>query len=244
MPFTILSYSQLDSTNEEALRLIANGKAGEFMVVQAEEQTAGRGAGKNQWESRAGRNLTFSIILRPRFLPPARQFVLTQMISLALWNVAARRLDKKALFIKWPNDLWYKDKKLAGVLVQNRINGNLLDFSVLGIGLNVNQKSFVSDAPNPASLIHFTGKEETVSALLSEILRQVEVLYRKIHSDISSLNALYLKKLYRMNQQAVYADAHGRFTAMITGVDSYGRLLLLDSNGNLRTYGFKEVRFL
>ncbi len=244
MPFTLLSYPQLDSTNAEAMRLISGGKAEEFMVIQAEGQTAGRGAGRNRWESEPGKNLTFSVILTPRFLPPAKQFVLTQLISLALWNVAARRLDRKSLFVKWPNDLWYKDKKLAGVLVQNRIKGNLLDFSVLGVGLNVNQKSFVSDAPNPASLIHFTGKEEVLLSLLREILQQVDIFYRKVQSDISSLNTLYLKKLYRLNRQACYADDNGRFTAMMTGVDSFGRLLLLDSEGNLRTYGFKEVRFL
>lgn len=237
-------YDHLDSTNEEALRLVAEGRAEEGLVLQTYKQTQGRGAGENSWESAPGKNLTFSLILHPHFLEPSRQFVLTEMISLALFDVIERRLGSGHLSIKWPNDLWYKDKKLAGVLVQNRIKGNELDFSVIGVGLNVNQKKFLTDAPNPASLIHFSGKEENLPGLLDEILKQLSYYYEKIKADIKSLENLYLQKLYRLGEWGEYRDEAGNFTARISGINQYGQLLLTDSEENLRVYGFKEIIFL
>ena len=244
MEIILHQYDQLNSTNEEALRLVADGRAKEGLVLQAYKQPQGRGAGNNNWESEPGKNLTFSIILCPHFLKPSRQFALTEMISLALFDVVERRLGAENLSIKWPNDLWFKDQKLAGVLVQNRIKGNKLDFSVIGVGLNVNQKKFLTDAPNPASLIHFSGKEENLSGLLDEILKQLSYYYEKIKTDIKSLEDLYLQKLYRIGEWGKYRDEAGNFTARISRINQYGQLLLTDSEGNLRVYGFKEIIFL
>jgi BirA family biotin operon repressor/biotin-[acetyl-CoA-carboxylase] ligase len=166
------------------------------------------------------------------------------MVSLALFDVVKSRLGEDYLSIKWPNDLWFKDKKLAGVLVQNRIIGNQFDFSVVGVGLNVNQKNFYSDAPNPASLIHFSGKEESLPTLLEEILNRLDFYYEKLKTDIHALENIYLRCLYRINKWAEYEGAAGRFTAKITGVDSFGQLLLTDRHGDLRVYGFKEIEYL
>jgi len=243
MEIILYQYDQLNSTNEEALRLVADGKAKEGLVLLTYKQPRGRGAGNNSWESEPGKNLTFSIILCPRFLKPSRQFALTEMISLALFDVVERGLGSENLSIKWPNDLWFKDKKLAGVLVQNRIKGNQLDFSVIGVGLNVNQEKFLSDAPNPASMIHFSQKEENPAVLLDEILKRLENYYEKLKTDIKSLENLYRQKLYHMGEWAEYSDEAGNFTAKITGIDQYGRLLMTDRQGNLRVYGFKEVAF-
>ncbi len=237
-------YGQLNSTNEKALQMVVSGKAGEGMVLIADQQTQGRGAGQNRWESEPGKNLTFSIILEPVFIEPSQQFVLTEMVSLALFDVVKLRLGNKNLSLKWPNDLYFQDKKMAGILIQNRIKGDQLDFSVIGVGLNVNQKEFHSDAPNPASLIHFSGKEEKLSLLLDEIIKRLKFYYEKLKSDINSLKTIYLQRLYRINEWAEYEDSAGRFTAKITGVDSFGRLLLTDRQGDLRVYGFKEIEYL
>ncbi len=244
MEFVKRQYSHLDSTNDEALRLIADGSAEEGLVLHTYKQTQGKGADKKRWESESGKNLTFSLVLRPRFLEPSQQFVLTEMVSLALFDVVGHRLGIENLSIKWPNDLWFKDKKLAGVLVQNRIKGNQLDFSVIGVGLNVNQKKFFSDAPNPASLIQFSGKEENLINLLAELLERLENYYERLKTNIKSLENLYLQKLYHIDNWAWYCDEAGLFTAKITGVDRYGRLLMTDRQGGLRVYGFKEVTFL
>ncbi len=240
----IKKYASLDSTNAEALRLIAAGKAFEGLVVQAEEQTSGKGAGQNSWESAPGKNLTFSLILQPHFIPPSQQFGLTEMVSLALSEVLKKYLENHTVIIKWPNDIWCNDKKIAGILIQNRIKGNLLDYSVVGVGLNVNQTVFHSGAPNPASLKSFTGKNEDRFALLNTLLEKVAGYYTKLRTDRKALESLYLHNLYRFNEQASYADAQGPFTAKITGVDTYGRLMLVDNQGERRIYGFKEVRFL
>ncbi|HFB62309.1 MAG TPA: biotin--[acetyl-CoA-carboxylase] ligase [Bacteroidetes bacterium] len=240
----IKKYASLDSTNAEALRLIAAGKAYEGLVIQAEEQTHGKGAGQNTWESAPGQNLTFSVILQPHFVPPAQQFVLTEMVSLALLEVLKTRLENHVLKIKWPNDIWCNDKKIAGILIQNRIKGDLLDYSVVGVGLNVNQTTFRSGAPNPASLKSFTGKNEERFALLHAILEKVSGYYTKLRTDRKALEPLYLHNLYHFNEQASYADDQGLFTGKITGVDSFGRLILVDSSGVQHIYGFKEVRFL
>ncbi len=244
MQIILHQYGYLDSTNEEALRLIAEGRAEEGLVLRAHKQLQGRGAGNNHWESEPGKNLTISVILQPHFLKPSEQFVLTEMISLALFDIVEKRLGRENLSVKWPNDLYFKDKKLAGVLVQNRIKGNQLDFSVIGVGLNVNQKFFLSDASNPASLIHFSGKEEDLSGLLDELLECVGYYYGRLKSDKRILESLYLQRLYQTGQWAEYEDNAGRFTAKITGIDTYGRLLLVDREENHRTYGFKEVSFL
>ncbi len=244
MEIVLYQYNHLNSTNEEALRLISDEKAGEGMVLRAHEQTHGRGTGENIWESEPGKNLTFSMILQPHFLEPSRQFVLTEIISLALFDVVERRVGYEFLRIKWPNDLYFNNKKLAGVLVQNMVKANQLDFSVIGVGLNVNQKKFFSDAPNPASLIHFSKKEESLFSLSDEILKQLDYYYEKIKTDIKSLEDFYLQKLYRMGEWAEYSDEAGIFTAKITGINRYGQLLMTDRQGNLRVYGFKEVKFL
>ncbi len=237
-------YGQLNSTNEKALQMVASGKAGEGMVLIADQQTQGRGAGQNLWESEPGKNLTFSIILEPVFMNPSRQFALTEMVSLALFDVVEKRLGCENLYVKWPNDLYYLDKKMAGILIQNRIKGDQLDFTVIGVGLNVNQKEFYSDAPNPGSMIHFSGKEESLPTLLEEILNGLDFYYEKLKTDIHSLKTIYLQRLYRIGEWAEYEDAAGRFTAKITGVDSFGRLLLTDRQGDLRVYGFKEIEYL
>ena len=240
----INKYASLDSTNAEALRLIAVGKAYEGLVIQAEEQTRGKGAGQNSWESAPGQNLTFSLVLQPHFIPPSQQFVLTEMVSLALSDVLKKYLGNHTVKIKWPNDIWCNDKKIAGILIQNRIKGNLLDYSVAGVGLNVNQTAFRSGAPNPASLKSFTGKNEDRFALLNSILERITLYYRMLKDGLKVLGPAYLQNLYHYNEWAFYADDRGAFTAKITGVDAYGRLMLADEHGVQRIYGFKEVRFL
>ena len=244
MQFVLNHYRELSSTNEEALRRIAEGRAGEGMVFITHHQLHGKGAGQNHWESEPDKNLTFSLVLEPRFMEPSAQFVITEMVSLALFDVVKQSLGEEHLSIKWPNDLYYKDEKLAGILIQNRVVGNQIDFSVIGVGLNVNQKVFYSDAPNPVSMANISGKEEDLTGLLHDFLEKFSHYYEKIKKDIYALEPAYLSHLYHFDEWHVYKEAAGEFTAKITGIDAYGRLLLTDDNGNRRKYGFKEVAFL
>jgi len=244
MKWKVMKSASLDSTNEEALRFIANGKALEGWVLQTDEQTDGRGAGQNVWESEPGKNLTFSLILQPHFIRAEEQFVLTQCISLSLYHLLEKRLGRKDLFIKWPNDLWFQEKKIAGVLIQNVISGNQILYSVVGVGLNVNQKKFFSDAPNPASLVHFTGNEENPDALLHEVLQQFQIRYNALKKNAFAGEKEYLARLYRLGRWGKYRDENGVFEARMIGVNHYGQLLLRDHDGKERVYGFKEVEWI
>jgi len=246
MEFVLVKHHHLESTNTEARRLYQSGKAKNGMVIIAEEQSNGKGHGNNAWESEPGKNLTFSILFKPVFIEPARQFAITQIISLSLWEVLDSILRKKKVSIKWPNDIYVGDKKIAGVLIQNFIKANSIDLSVIGVGLNVSQKQFLSDAPNPTSIILESGMECPHDNLLDDILETFAQQVEKYTSS-SSFTALtkhYLEKLYRMGDNAIYKDNKGLFSATISGISEFGHLLLTDNQGVQRSYGFKEVEFI
>ncbi len=246
MEFKTLQYDQLDSTNAEAARLWQTGNARPGMVIVANEQTGGKGHGNNQWESEPGKNLTFSILYKPETIMPQEQFRLTQLISISLWEVLNSILRKKIVTIKWPNDLYVGDKKIAGILIQNFIKGNTIDLSIIGIGLNVSQKEFLSDAPNPTSIVLESGIDCPMDNLLDDILETFSQNTSKYNSKqaFKDLTNIYLDKLYRFNKDARFSDLSGNFTGKITGISDYGHLLIKDETGNIREYSFKEVRFI
>lgn len=246
MKFELQYFDSLPSTNMKAVRNVQEGKAQQGMVIWTGEQTQGKGNGDNQWESEKGKNLTFSLVLQPHFLQPSEQFILTQMVSMVLYNVIIKLLPFGKLQIKWPNDLYFNRKKIAGVLIQNFVRGQQINFSVIGIGLNVNQKTFTSNAPNPASLIHFTGGKTALPTLLDELLRHLENNYKIIKGPQgkSKVQQAYLEHLYQINQWSPYRDKAGTFTGRINGINNFGQLLIEDNNGNHRVYGFKEIEFL
>lgn len=244
MKFDLQYYETLPSTNIKAVKNIQDGTAHGGMVIWAGGQTQGKGTGSNSWESEKGKNLTFSLLVEPRFLKPAEQFVLTQLISIAIYETLAKILPSGELFIKWPNDIYYQKKKICGVLIQNYVKGQEINFAVIGVGINVNQTKFLSDAPNPASLIHFTGKETDLPSLLDEILRAFEKHYDLLNDaeKRQELHRSYLRHLYLRNQWENFSDESGTFGGKITGVNDYGQLLIEDREGNRRTFGFNEIK--
>jgi len=244
MKFDLQYFESLPSTNLKAVKDIQEGTAHDGLVIWTKDQTQGKGNDANQWESEKGKNLTFSLLAEPRFLKPAGQFILTQLISVALYETLIKILSPEKLYIQWPNDLYYDKKKIAGVLIQNYVKGQEISFSIIGVGLNVNQKIFLSDAPNPASVIHFTRKEMNISALLDEVLETFEKYYSTLDDPQKrdELHQKYLEHLYLRDQWADFSDESGIFSGKITGINDYGQLLVEDSEGNHRTYGFKEIK--
>ena len=213
-------------------------------VVTAEVQRSGRGQKGNGWESERGRNLLFSIYLTPHFLPCQEQFHLSQAVALALtetlekYGIAAR--------IKWPNDIYAGDRKIAGILIENSVgmNGTLLD-SVIGIGLNVNQTTFVSDAPNPTSMKRETGRDFDREAVLAAFLYVFGQRYAALESgDRETVAADYAAKLYRSGERHLYRDAEGVFRGRIVRVEPDGELLVERENGEIRGYLFKQIEFV
>jgi len=238
-------YFSLDSTNDKALKAVAAGKMHEGEVVWADEQWQGKGTGQNSWESDAGKNLSFSLVLEPHFILPSEQFLLTQVVSLAIQQVLDRRIGAYTCQIKWPNDLYISSKKVGGILIQNLIKGSSFSASVVGVGINVNQEVFHSDAPNPASMIHFSEMEIELFPLLEEVIQQIDFFYEKIkdRNQRVFVQDAYLNLLIQKGSWASYSDKQGAFEGRIVKVDDFGRLQIEDRKGTLRLYGFKEVIF-
>lgn len=236
-----VSLPQCHSTNEEASKLIAASRETEGTVVTSEYQLAGKGQRGNIWESERGKNVMVSIILNPRFMNPTAQFSLHTISSLAIYDSLFPFLGNK-LKIKWPNDIYYGDKKICGILIENSVRGNTIDSSTIGIGLNVNQVVFTT--PNTTSLKEIMLEEMDRYDLIENILLHLEKRYLQLKSNkILELRAEYKLKLYRLNQSHLFETDRGKFLGEIKGVDDFGGLLIQDDT-EVKSYYFKEVRFV
>ena len=233
MDFKVVHIDETDSTNHW---LKAHGEG--TMVVVADFQTAGKGCGSNSWESERGQNLTFSMLIHPEALEARAQFRITEVVSVALCNTLERYIYKE-VDIKWPNDIYVGDQKICGILIENRLQGATIKDSIIGIGLNVNQREFLSDAPNPVSLYQLTGQEMDLDVLLHQFLDS----FGRIAAS-PTVGEDYRARLYRKGVAALYEDGSGRFQATLTDVQPDGRLVLHDETGERRTYAFKEVKFI
>lgn len=231
MEWSIIHIDETDSTNRW---LKENGS--ERMAVVADYQTAGRGCGTNTWESERGKNLLFSLLIHPAEVPAVKQFRISMAISLAILDTLEQHIGDVS--IKWPNDIYWRNGKLGGILIENRLQGGCIKDCIIGVGLNVNQEQFHSDAPNPVSLKRIHGQETEREQLLSDILVRFDEYLTQ------DLKARYLSRLYRRKGFHPYADKEGAFMAEIIDVEDDGHLLLRDDNGHDRRYAFKEVQFV
>jgi len=216
----------------------------EGTVIMADDQFAGRGQQGNTWVSKAGLNLTFSIYLRPTFLPLHRQFDLNIAVSIGVNQALAHYVDHDVT-IKWPNDIYYKDQKIGGILIENTVAGTLLKGSIIGIGLNVNQVEFDRAIHRRASsLKEILHQHVDLNVLLGKICHGVETQYLKLRSGREQeMRNEYLKNLYRFNQLAKYRATSEVFDGQITGLSDEGRLIVQAAE-QVHSYGFKEIEFL
>ena len=216
-------------------------------VVSAEFQTAGKGQQGNSWHSERGRNLLFSHAVFPEKLVAGEQFVLSQTVALALYKTLQSFGIDAA--IKWANDVYVGDKKIAGVLIETHLSGNFVSTAVVGIGLNVNQINFPNFLPNPTSMALCAQKEFDKEEVLQQYLQNFENYYAQFsdfrHCELfkTAIHNEYLSKLYRFGKLARFADANGEFNGTITHVEPTGKLIIRHSNGNRCSYYFKEVKF-
>jgi len=241
----VIRLKEVGSTNNYLMDLYSIEKPAEGTVVLADYQTAGRGIDGSKWESEPGQNLTFSFILYPTFLAPEAQFYLNKIISLGLSDLAGELLpERDDIRIKWPNDIYIGNKKIAGTLVQNGVKGSSFDFSVIGIGLNVNQVEFPIDAINPVSLKAIA----TSSFILEDVFRLTLIkmenrLNQLIQGELRKIDKDYLDHLYRFNQLAGYIFEGKSIMAKITGVNRYGQLVLEIPGEKIIECDLKEIRF-
>ena len=241
---TFIHLNETHSTNSHLRELIMREKEQpEGTVVITDYQTAGRGQKGNSWESERGKNLTFSILLHPNHIPPGKQFILSQLISIAIVGVL-KKYDRH-FTIKWPNDIYWKEKKIAGMLIEVDLTGSSLSNAIIGIGININQRHFKSDAPNPVSLTQITGKEHNLSELLEKILDRIVDEYNKYTPDNEEeIRQKYMALLFR--NKGVYPYLYGEeiFNASIEGIEPNGQLILKKENGSIHTFAFKEISFV
>ncbi len=233
----------IPSTNTFATNLLMHQRPPEGTIISTKQQTAGRGHGTNKWESKRGKNLTFSIILYPVFLKPDEQFLLSMAISLGIKDFV--ELFTEYIYIKWPNDIYVSDDKIAGILIENSISGNNFDYCIVGIGININQEKFTSDATNPISLIQITGRKHSPDDSLDLLCRQLDFRYNQLKEvkNRQNIKANYITNLYHYQEFVQFRQENKKFTAKITGIDSSGRLIIRHKNGKTEKFGFHEVSF-
>jgi BirA family biotin operon repressor/biotin-[acetyl-CoA-carboxylase] ligase len=241
----LIKLSTVDSTNNYLKNLLSKSEpVPEGTVIMADHQFAGRGQQENTWHTQPGLNLTFSLLLKPGFLPLNKQFLLNMAISIAVNQVLTVYIPD-GIQIKWPNDIYYHNQKIGGILIENTVIGNTIKNAIIGIGLNVNQKDFADDLRLRAtSLTQILQKDVNLTQLLTEICSQIESLYLQLKAGhYTFLTAAYVDKLYRMNEVANYRQNGEIFEGIIKGVTELG-LLNIETAGILKQYNFKEVEFL
>lgn len=237
----LVDLPECDSTNTYAANLTSSSDPPEGTIVITSRQFLGRGQRGNTWDSQPEANLTFSIILYPRFLAPASHFILAQAVSLAVWDLLFS-LGVTDVAIKWPNDIMVDDKKICGILIENQVRGQVFSQSIVGIGLNVNQVEF--STPNATSAKLVTGHSQDLNWMLSELLRQVEIRYLQAKQRPARLVSEYLDHLYWKDESHQFQSNGTIFKGIIEGVDKDGRLRVRQDDERLSTFAAREISYL
>jgi BirA family biotin operon repressor/biotin-[acetyl-CoA-carboxylase] ligase len=239
----ILFLPDVSSTNTHAVSLLRSGRPADGTVIHTNYQKSGRGQGSNRWVSDPDKNLLFSVILYPSMINPEDQFLISMAISLGICDFLERHI--RGISIKWPNDIYANNDKIAGILIESSVMGEKLEYSVAGIGLNLNQEKFPGDIPNPVSLSTLSGKQYDLASSLKQLLSDLDWRYGILkNGETGQITDDYRSYLYRLNRRAGYHDAAGYFTGKITGVSSSGLLIIEKDNGEIYEYSFGEIDYI
>jgi BirA family biotin operon repressor/biotin-[acetyl-CoA-carboxylase] ligase len=240
-----VTIKEVDSTNNFLKQLASNSKPViEGTVIMAENQTAGRGQQQNDWHAEPGKNLTFSLLLKPSFLPVTQQFDLVRAVSLGVFD-ALHPLLGDGLKIKWPNDIYYGNRKLGGMLIENMIQGGQIKNAIVGIGLNINQQTFPDYLPNATSVKQILQQDYDLKTLLSDICRHIEAYYLNLKAGkILFVRETYLTRLYWLNEQKEYKSKDGQFAGTIKSVKDNGILVVENNNNEELEFSLKEIEFV
>lgn len=238
----LIVLDQVASTNEYLKKIIdKNTPAGTIVITN--KQTKGRGQQNNKWESETGKNLTFSILLKP-FILAEQIFMISKAVSLGITDALSVEfgLDFR---IKWPNDIYYENKKLAGILIENQMNGEKISYSIIGIGININQEIFLSDAPNPISLKNIVKKELHLNKILNKLLDHIAIWYEILKNEqFEKINTAYQQNLYRNEGYFHFMTKKEKINAKIIEVENDGKLILETLEGKRMGFYLREISFL
>lgn len=239
----LLHHQELDSTNEEAQNQLSKTQPAEGTVILTDYQKAGKGQMGQTWTSPAGENLTLSVILYPTFLPANQQFLLSQLTALAIRDFIAGLLPQEVT-IKWPNDIFVAERKICGTLIQNAITGKTLLHAILGMGININTRSFPPEVARATSLALESGRTYDLMELLPDLFQRLEQRYLELkRGKYTDIRREYQQHLYRLQEDHLYQRADGTtFTGRLLGVNEQGQALI--QHKDLEAFGLKEIRFL
>lgn len=242
-----IEIDETDSTSNYLKSLLATldgvQREPRLTVAHADFQRAGRGQGSNSWESERGKNLLFSVSCHPTWVPVRSQFLISESMALALCDALSAHTD--GISIKWPNDIYWNDRKISGTIIENTLNGGHINDCIIGTGVNVNQQEFRGDAPNPVSLCQIVGHEIDRLPLLHDIIKRLDAYLADLRNgNYDKIAALYMSRLYRGHGFFPFRDKDGDFEAAIVEVEDDGHLILRDRDEQIRSYAFKEVEFV
>ncbi|MCS6819318.1 MAG: biotin--[acetyl-CoA-carboxylase] ligase [Chitinophagales bacterium] len=239
----IIELDETTSTNDYAKQLIENEKPLEGTVIIAKHQTKGRGQKGNFWLSEPGSNLTCSYIFYPVFLSADKSFFLNVAVSLAVKEVCEVFLEDEVK-IKWPNDIYYQNKKIAGILIENTVSGATVITSIVGIGINVNQTKFELSLPNPASLKYFISEDIPIEKVLQTLNIYIEKYYLQLRQQhFHFLQRAYTEALFRYNQTAYFKKGDNIFKGEIVGISKDGKIII-QSQGKEMRFSIQEIQFV
>jgi BirA family biotin operon repressor/biotin-[acetyl-CoA-carboxylase] ligase len=240
----LIELNSVDSTNAYASKLLSEKVLPEGTVIRADFQSFGKGYAGNLWQSEPGKNLLLSIILYPSFLTPRQQFFLNQVASLAVVDTVGLFLLNDQAKIKWPNDIFVGDKKAGGILIENSIQGQIIQHSIVGIGLNINQQKFEPSLSRATSFFKIELKEFSPQEVMHELFSQVEKRYLQLRQQlIDVIQKDYMKKLFRVEELSRFASGGKKFRGKIVGITGDGKLIIATS-GKHEVFGFKEVEMI
>ena len=242
MKTNIIRLQEIDSTNRFLKNLDSYDEEA-LTVAVADYQTSGKGQGSHTWEGERGKNLLFSLLVCPRWVPVRQQFLLSEAGALAIKEA----LDTYAegFTLKWPNDVYWNDKKISGTLIETAVDSRGIKRCIFGVGININQTQFLSDAPNPVSLAQILGHEVDREEVLQKILEAFERYYELLRrADYQDVSGIYHLSLYRRKGYRWYEDQDGKFEGAFVEVEDDGHLILHDKQGVIRSYAFGELKFL
>ncbi len=236
-------YRSLDSTNAYASQCLKASDLQEGTVIYTDYQTAGRGHQGNRWESEEGKNLLFSIILYPSFVSPDKQFFISMAISLGIYDFFRNLLPEEK--IKWPNDIYVRNDKIAGILIENSVMGETIESCIAGIGININQEKFSPGIPNPVSLKMITGKDSDTRICLKEILNYLDIRYKQLlYGNRDLISDEYISLLYRYCELHTYRSEGKTFKGIIKGISETGSLKIEKEDNSVSEFSFKEVDYI
>lgn len=244
-----IELGSVDSTNSYANECLKNENLPEGTVIWTKNQTDGRGQRGNFWESEPFKNITFSVVVRPSFLSASKQFFLNKIVSLAVADFVAAILgetDKKGIVrIKWPNDIYVDDKKIAGILIENSLRNDQIQSSVMGIGININQEKFSLVASVPVSLKLICKTDFDLEECLSKSCSFLEARYLLLRSGkFNALDEAYKKMLYRFEEWSNFIVGERKMNARIIDISEEGKLVMETVDKRRLEYGFKEIVFV